>query len=486
MSICCVRAHQVSRTSAGRVISAIAATPSVLAVATAGTRLVSRVGDGGGGGRVRHEPAVSPGLGAGLHELAGVGSPGCAVLAAALTAVSADALAVATCLLWLPWDPARLSAWLLTEQAALTVVAVCTTALAALQRGRGDPVRVGLLLGLLAASGSVSVLLLTAPAGPLAGVAPAVASVLMVACGACVATILGLVAAPPWAAVRAAVVVACLGLGQVLLHLPHSSATLVPLVVLHVVGCGVLVLTCATLLQRCLTEQDKPRSALWSTRSTRWRKARRPNGRPCTRSARQWRGSSAQPACSPTTTSSGDVVASFQAMVDVELSRLTRLMDGDIVRAVTPLKLDVVLRPLVLRQQARGMSVRWDHSGLWALAAADAVVEVVGVLLENSRQHAPGALVTLETVRTRDGVVVRVSDTGPGVPASLGEDVFSWGVRRPGSSGQGIGLAVARRRARDLGGDVVLERTEIGGARFCLSLDAAAVNDVDGSALCSA
>jgi len=76
------------------------------------------------------------------------------------------------------------------------------------------------------------------------------------------------------------------------------------------------------------------------------------------------------------------------------------------------------------------------------------------------------------------GAELRMLDRGPGIPPALRERVFekfyraddSLTARTPGS---GLGLSIARRLMRDLGGDVVCEPREGGGACFRVVLAAA-------------
>lgn len=72
----------------------------------------------------------------------------------------------------------------------------------------------------------------------------------------------------------------------------------------------------------------------------------------------------------------------------------------------------------------------------------------------------------------RDGVGVEVRDTGPGIPPELHAKVFDefFRVRDTAAStnGNGLGLAISRRIARLLGGDVTFADGDGGGAVFTL------------------
>lgn len=65
-------------------------------------------------------------------------------------------------------------------------------------------------------------------------------------------------------------------------------------------------------------------------------------------------------------------------------------------------------------------------------------------------------------------VSVTVTDDGPGLTSDTPEDPFVPGAS--GAAGTGLGLSVSRRVARSLGGDVELQQSPGGGARFLLRL----------------
>jgi signal transduction histidine kinase len=124
------------------------------------------------------------------------------------------------------------------------------------------------------------------------------------------------------------------------------------------------------------------------------------------------------------------------------------------------------------------------------LAAPEAILRVLGSLLDNAvKWSPPDAAIAIEAYEKDGQVVVAVEDAGPGVPVGDRERIFEWftqvdsGATRP-RGGIGLGLYVARQLARAQGGELVLA-TEPGspGARFELRLPLAAVDSGDREAL---
>jgi signal transduction histidine kinase len=111
-------------------------------------------------------------------------------------------------------------------------------------------------------------------------------------------------------------------------------------------------------------------------------------------------------------------------------------------------------------------------------AAPEAVLQVLGNLLDNAAKYSPDwSPVRLEVTRYGPQAVLAVEDTGPGVPGADRERIFerftqldSGATRRAG--GVGLGLYIARRLARDQDGDLLLAdpTPPSRGARFELRL----------------
>lgn len=102
------------------------------------------------------------------------------------------------------------------------------------------------------------------------------------------------------------------------------------------------------------------------------------------------------------------------------------------------------------------------------------VHQVIRNTMENARKYG-GDQILVEGFVLGDQYLIVISDNGPGVPDEETRKVFeafeqlSKGDARD-SSGMGLGLPIARRLARAMGGDVWYERRFPTGARFCYSL----------------
>jgi signal transduction histidine kinase len=113
-----------------------------------------------------------------------------------------------------------------------------------------------------------------------------------------------------------------------------------------------------------------------------------------------------------------------------------------------------------------------------AYADATKVQQILLNLLSNAIKFTrPGGTITLECAREPDMVVVRVHDTGCGIPVEQLEAVFEPFVQlKVGgtvSSGAGLGLSISRRLAEAMGGSLTAV-SELGkGSTFTLRLQRA-------------
>lgn len=167
----------------------------------------------------------------------------------------------------------------------------------------------------------------------------------------------------------------------------------------------------------------------------------------------------------------------LEGLYESELSRLQRLVDEEAPThdEVQTLDVESLVAPLVESLRLRGVAVTWAGGSARAAGRSDEFVEIVHNLLENAVRHAGGADVSVTISTAGDEVRVDVSDGGPGIPTTLRPRLFERGVRRDGSPGHGLGLHIARRLAREMGGDLLIHPASGSrGAGFTLMLPAAA------------
>ena len=126
-----------------------------------------------------------------------------------------------------------------------------------------------------------------------------------------------------------------------------------------------------------------------------------------------------------------------------------------------------------------------DHAH--AHANAERLGQVLRHLLDNATRYSgAGTPVTIRIDTDQDRVRVAVVDQGRGIPSSEHERVFEPFIRledplRMTTSGVGLGLYIARRIAREMGGDVSVASRPGAGATFTLELLAMQSADIDDS-----
>ena len=105
--------------------------------------------------------------------------------------------------------------------------------------------------------------------------------------------------------------------------------------------------------------------------------------------------------------------------------------------------------------------------------------QVVNTLISNALKHTPRGVVTVRLTATPTRVTVAVEDTGPGLGESPERvfEPFDLGPNDPGSTpgGFGMALALSRKLAELMGGELTARNREEGGACFLLDLPLAPV-----------
>ena len=137
------------------------------------------------------------------------------------------------------------------------------------------------------------------------------------------------------------------------------------------------------------------------------------------------------------------------------------------------------LEPMVL-PQLRAKRLRFEQKecddALVALGDRDRIVQICVNLLTNAIKASPeGGTITVACDADERYLHVRVSDTGPGIPADKREAIFSPFTQLGRSlnnprGGAGLGLSISRGLAAAMQGALTLESEEGKGSTFTLSL----------------
>ena len=126
--------------------------------------------------------------------------------------------------------------------------------------------------------------------------------------------------------------------------------------------------------------------------------------------------------------------------------------------------------------EAARVSLRSDVQEGLAILYVDAVRigQVLGNLMTNALRHtAAGGAVTISVVRTQDGVVFTVADTGEGMSADQLANVFDRFTSSRGSGGVGLGLAIAKGLVEAHGGSIDAASEPGRGTRIAFTLPVA-------------
>jgi signal transduction histidine kinase len=110
-----------------------------------------------------------------------------------------------------------------------------------------------------------------------------------------------------------------------------------------------------------------------------------------------------------------------------------------------------------------------------AQGEARSVTQILVNLIGNAvRYTKEGTAITISFERSNGSVQVHVADEGPGIEPADRERIFEAFQKGPhGREGSGLGLSIARRLARAMGGEIRLDSVPGDGSRFTLELPAA-------------
>lgn len=157
--------------------------------------------------------------------------------------------------------------------------------------------------------------------------------------------------------------------------------------------------------------------------------------------------------------------------LDERICALLTLQQADAAKSM-PFHLGRLLQgveqALESRCSAQGVTLccEFDPALGWIESAGELLEEVLLELAQNAlRASGAGGRLHLAAQVDPDWLEIRVRDSGPGIPAAIGERVFEpFFTTRP--DGNGIGLASARQRLGRAGGGIELDSSDEDGCCF--------------------
>jgi two-component system osmolarity sensor histidine kinase EnvZ len=174
---------------------------------------------------------------------------------------------------------------------------------------------------------------------------------------------------------------------------------------------------------------------------------------------------------SPRTTAMKKDLAEMEHMIDEYLA----FARGEGGEAVETVRLHDLLDEVLEGARRAGAEVTLAADPeLTAQVRPNALKRALANLVMNAAVHGEHVAVAAGA-RPGGGVEIVVDDDGPGIPADQYEDAFkAFGrldeARNQNTKGVGLGLAIARDVARGHGGDIVLDRSPLGGLRATVRL----------------
>jgi signal transduction histidine kinase len=187
----------------------------------------------------------------------------------------------------------------------------------------------------------------------------------------------------------------------------------------------------------------------------------------------------------PVTPEQGDALGRIQRTVSDQVGLINDLLDlarieqGALRCQHQPVPLATLVPPLqdMMTVLLRGRPIRFEAevpADVVAVADPERMRQVLVNLLANAAKFTNEGCVRLVAESRGTSVGITVSDTGPGIEASVRERVLEPFVR--GSSpqaGSGLGLAIVVRLLRAMGGELAIDSAAERGTRVSISLPAA-------------
>jgi two-component system NtrC family sensor kinase len=156
----------------------------------------------------------------------------------------------------------------------------------------------------------------------------------------------------------------------------------------------------------------------------------------------------------------------------LNLRKFSRLDEGERTLVHVPEAIETVLA-LIQHKLGDRIAVMRDFAGRPEIHCTPALLnQVVMNILGNAADAMPeSGTITIETRSLPDTDIIRISDTGPGIPETLREKIFEpFFTTKPVGSGTGLGLAIAYSVVQAHSGTLSVEAAPGGGACFVIGI----------------
>jgi signal transduction histidine kinase len=164
----------------------------------------------------------------------------------------------------------------------------------------------------------------------------------------------------------------------------------------------------------------------------------------------------------------------------LECARVDFVDAGEAAKTTSVLCLTDMVSALASGLQAqastKGLTVRTScPEGLFARTDRVKLERILANLLSNALKFTAHGGIGIEVQKCGAGVEIHVLDTGAGIPPEHRDRIFEeffqiHNLERDRAKGFGLGLSIARRLARQLGGDITVDSSVGGGSRFTVLL----------------
>lgn len=123
-------------------------------------------------------------------------------------------------------------------------------------------------------------------------------------------------------------------------------------------------------------------------------------------------------------------------------------------------------------REEMGVEVETDIDAV-SVMGGSLLGELFNNLIENALIHANADLLRVRTEVGTDTVTTVIEDDGDGLDAEDGAEIFDYGYSTGGTASSGLGMFIVGELIESYGGEVTVSESELGGARFDVTLQRA-------------